>query len=94
MLDEDKVKTSDHRYDAPELPALIAEAMSTYGRLANILHEIQAATRIPGLHTNINSEDDTPGVLERIQYMHDAEESDDWKNLGLLDIFKTFDEEG
>lgn len=91
-MDEDNVKTSDHRYDAPELPALLLRALSQYKVLTDTLHAIQVATKIPGLHTNINSEDDTPGVLERIQDMHDCADSDDWDNLTPVEIFETFDE--
>ena len=60
-----------HRYDAPDLPSLIEEAFTHYEELSQLLHKIQQRTGIPGLHTNSNSDDSTPGVLERIQAMYD-----------------------
>ena len=73
-----------HSYDSPELPKEIADAVRAYEVLAKILHKIQELTGIPGLHTNINSDDETPGVLERIQDMYD-------ENSISLEAFKSFD---
>jgi hypothetical protein len=74
-----------HRYDAPYLEASVKKAYQLYSELSAILHDIQEATSIPGLHTDINSNDETEGVLQRIQVMH--EEGDD-----SLESFKRFDD--
>ncbi len=73
-----------HSYNSAELPKEIAAAAAAYAVLVEHLHRIQELTGIPGLHTNINSDDDTPGVLERIQAMHD-------ENSISLEAFKGFD---
>jgi hypothetical protein len=73
-----------YSYDSPELPKEIEAAVGVYEVLAKHLHKIQELTGIPGLHTDINSDDDTPGVLERIQAM-----SDDGSII--LEAFKDFD---
>ncbi len=73
-----------HSYDSPQLPKEIEAAAAAYAVLVEHLHKIQELTGIPGLHTNINSDDETPGVLERIQAMHD-------ENSISLETFKGFD---
>jgi hypothetical protein len=73
-----------HDYSDPDLNTLIAEACAQWRELINTLHSIQEATGIPGLHTNINSDDPTPGVLERIQDMYDSDQDS-------LAAFKEFD---
>lgn len=73
-----------HKYDSPELQNAITDAVKAYEVVAQHLHKIQELTGIPGLHAEVDSDDDTPGVLERIQAMHD-EGSDS------LEAFRTFD---
>jgi hypothetical protein len=80
------LRTQEHNYKHPDLPARLAEAVELWEKLTLKLHDIQIMTGIPGLHTNINSDDDTPGVLERIQLMQDADEN-------TLEAFRTFDED-
>lgn len=73
-----------HHYDSPELTKEVLAAAGAYAVLAEHLHKIQELTGIPGLHTDINSDDESPGVLERIQAMHD-------ENSISLEAFKDFD---
>ena len=60
-------------YVIERAPAIDA-AQKTYETLSEQLFAIQKFTGIPGNHTDINSDDDTPGVLERLKSMHDAGE--------------------
>jgi len=73
-----------HSFDSPELAKEIEAALEAYAVLADHLHKIQELTEIPGLHTDINSNDETPGVLERIQAMYDEDTSS-------LEAFMSFD---
>jgi hypothetical protein len=75
-----------HCYDAPDLESTIKETVKVYDGLTKLLHKIQEATKIPGLHTDINSDDDSLGVLERIQAMQENDEHS-------LAAFIAFDEE-
>jgi hypothetical protein len=75
-----------HVYDAPDLETSIEEAVKVYDTLTLLLHRIQESTGIPGLHTDINSDDDTLGVLERTQAMHEHGKQS-------LAAFIAFDEE-
>jgi hypothetical protein len=77
----------NHNYDNEKLPALIERAMGRYDMLVEALQEIQTLTGIPGLHTDINSDDPSPGGLERIQSMYDDQA--DYS----LEVFKSFDAE-
>lgn len=73
-----------HLYDSPELTKEIVAAAGVYAVLTVHLHKIQELTGIPGLHTDINSDDETPGVLERIQAIHGEDSIS-------LEAFKDFD---
>jgi hypothetical protein len=77
-----------HKYDSPELPGLLKKALAIEMERNNVLHAIQEATGIPGLHTDINSNDDTPGVAERLESMFEAEESE-----RDVKLFASFDED-
>lgn len=73
-----------HDYSDPQLATLLAKALAQYEALVDTLREIQTATGIPGFHTDIDSEDWSEGVLQRIQAMHDEGETS-------LECFKEFD---
>ena len=60
--------------------------MKVYDTLTLLLHRIQESTRIPGLHTDINSDDETLGVLERTQARRENGEHS-------LTAFVAFDEQ-
>jgi hypothetical protein len=79
---------NQHKYDNPELPALLVKALAARKVLNNILFEIQEMTGIPGLCTDINSDDETPGVNERLEYMEELDPED--RNL---EMFISYDED-
>ena len=80
-----------HNYfdSAESLPSLITRAADEWQKLSVTLCAIQDITGIPGLRTDINTDDSTPGVLERIQYM--VEGPVPFSPEKALDIFKEFD---
>jgi hypothetical protein len=78
----------NHKYDDPQLPALINKGLVIYQQLADVLYEIQQKTGIPGFRTNINSDDDTPGIEERFEYMQESDLAD-----RDLKLFISFDED-
>lgn len=82
-----------HRYDEPRLPDWLTEAYTVLGKLNNLLYQIQEATGIPGMHADCNSDDQTAGVLERLQDMWDASLEDDSAET-LLAAFRAFDADG
>jgi hypothetical protein len=75
-----------HNFNDPRLPALISETIELWDKLTGKLAEIQQITGIPAFHTDVNSDDDSPGVLERIQFMQESQETS-------LDAFKAYDDE-
>jgi hypothetical protein len=75
-----------HDYTSPRLPKLLADAQAKYQELSLVLLDIQEVTGIPGLHTDLMSDDYTEGVLERLQALHDDGVE------ATVETFKEFDE--
>jgi hypothetical protein len=93
-VSDDVCLTDLHDYSDPALPDLVYAASKAYDALACLLGAIQDRTGIPALHTNINSNDGSPGVLERLQALHDTYDPSIVPEADWLEKFKGMDEEG